>query len=119
MTNLTIKQFEIWTADLDPSTGTEPGKVRPVVILQSDVLHMVGHSSTIVCAISSQPREGVSLIRINIDPSSINGLKKKSYILTDQIRAIDLTRLKDRIGTLEKENTQLLKESIRAILTLD
>ncbi|HCN82088.1 MAG TPA: type II toxin-antitoxin system PemK/MazF family toxin [Sphingobacteriaceae bacterium] len=119
MNNLFIKQFEIWTADLDPSIGSEPGKLRPVVILQSDILHMAGHGSTIVCAISSQPREGVSLIRININPSLVNGLKKRSFILADQMRAVDLTRLKERVGSLEKENVQMLKESIRAILTLD
>lgn len=29
-----IKQFEIWIADLNPQIGTEPGKTRPVLVLQ-------------------------------------------------------------------------------------
>jgi len=50
-----IKQFDIWTASLDPAFGSEPGKLRPVVIVQSDIINDAGHSSTIVCAISLQP----------------------------------------------------------------
>jgi mRNA interferase MazF len=42
-----VKQFEIWLADLNPSRGTEPGKVRPVVIVQTDLLNEI-HASTVV-----------------------------------------------------------------------
>jgi len=101
LTRSSLKQYDIWTADLSPATGIEPGKTRPVVILQSDILHEAGHSSTIVCAISSQPREGFSLIRIVITPEPTNGLLKQSYILADQVRAVDLIRLGERIGRLD------------------
>lgn len=112
------KQYEIWIADLDPPTGSEPGKIRPVVIIQSDLLNKTGHSSTIACSISSQNKEGVSFIRLAIEPSTDNGLLKKSYILCDQIRAIDMKRLKERIGILNEEAVNRLNESIKAILTL-
>lgn len=112
-------QYEIWIADLDPASGTEPGKIRPVVILQSDILHYAGHTSTIACAISSQPKEGVSLIRLKIQPSAANGLRKESYILTDQIRALDLFRLREKVGELDEENIDLLCKNIKAILSLD
>ena len=42
-----IKQFEIWTADLNPQIGTEPGKIRPVLIVQTDLLNSL-HPSTII-----------------------------------------------------------------------
>jgi mRNA interferase MazF len=118
MSNLFPVQYEIWIADLDPSTGSEPGKIRPIVILQSDILNKAGHNSTIGCSISSQHKEGVSLIRMPIEPSPLNGLLKKSYILCDQIRSIDLMRLKGRIGNLDKDTIKRLNESIKAILTL-
>ncbi len=117
--NRTPLQYEIWIADLDPANGTEPGKIRPVVILQSDVLHYAGHTSTIACAISSQPKDGVSLIRLKIQPSTKNGLRKESYILTDQIRALDLIRLGERIGQLDEETINSLRNSIKAILSFD
>jgi len=103
MTNSYPKQYEIWIAKLDPSVGSEPGKMRPVVILQSNLLNQSGHESFIVCAISSQHREGVSLIRISIAPTPNNGLLKKSYILCDQIRSIDQSRFIGRVGNLDGE----------------
>ncbi len=119
ITNRIPLQYEIWIADLDPASGMEPGKIRPVVILQSDILHYAGHTSTIACAISSQPKEGVSLIRLKIQPSAANGLRKESYILTDQIRALDLFRLREKVGELDEENIDLLCKNIKAILSFD
>jgi mRNA interferase MazF len=34
-----IKQFEIWIADLNPRMGTETGKIRPVIVIQTDLLN--------------------------------------------------------------------------------
>ena len=117
--NQTPLQYEIWIADLDPASGTEPGKIRPVVILQSDVLHYADHTSTIACAISSQPKDGISLIRLRVQPSVENGLRKESYILTDQIRALDLFRLREKVGQLNEETIHNLRTSIKAILSFD
>ena len=111
-------QYEIWVADLDPPLGSEPGKVLPIVILQTDSLNKIGHSTFVACAISSQQREGVSLIRLLVEPSDFNGLLRNSYIVCDQIRSIDMQRLKGRIGVLDKPTIQLLNESIKAILSL-
>ncbi len=118
MTNSYPKQYEIWIANLDPSIGSEPGKMRPIVILQSNLLNQAGHGSFIGCAISSQHREGVSLIRISVDTTPANGLLKRSYILCDQIRSIDQSRLIGRIGTLDTETINRLNESIKVILSL-
>jgi mRNA interferase MazF len=111
-------QYEIWVADLNPAMGSEPGKVRPVVILQTDSLNKTGHSTLVVCAISSRPKEGVSLIRLLVEPTQFNGLLKNSYILCDQIRSIDTKRLKGRVGVLDKQNIHAINESIKAILAL-
>ena len=41
------RRGDIWTANLNPGKGTEPGKTRPVVIFQSQTLLDVDHPSTI------------------------------------------------------------------------
>src|SRR6201986_5508329 len=112
------KQHEIWFADLNPSIGSEPGKIRPVVVIQSDILNNAGHRTTIVCALSSQSKAGVSFIRLAINPSAVNGLQKTSYILCDQVRAIDISRLKTRIGMLAPVDINRLHNSIQAILSV-
>jgi len=112
------KQYEIWFADLDPSVGSEPGKIRPVVIIQSDILNKAGHRTIVICSISSQSKAGVSFIRLSIHPSPGNGLLKQSYILCDQVRAIDVSRLKSRAGVLEQVDIDRLRTSVHAILSL-
>jgi mRNA interferase MazF len=54
-----IKQYDIWLADLNPSKGTEAGKVRPVVIIQTDLLNGT-HLSTLICPVTTnvQPEKG-------------------------------------------------------------
>ena len=45
----------LYLADLSPRVGTEPGKVRPVLVVQTDLLNEADHPSTWVlpCAMTS------------------------------------------------------------------
>ncbi|MEJ7677319.1 MAG: type II toxin-antitoxin system PemK/MazF family toxin [Segetibacter sp.] len=47
-----IKQFEVWIVDLNPRMGTETGKTRPVIIIQTNLLNSF-HPSTIICPITT------------------------------------------------------------------
>ena len=116
--NPEIKQFDIWIADLDPGNGSEVGKTRPVLIIQSDLLNSNEHSSFIACPISSQERGDMKILRLPVEATLENGLKKKSYILTDQIRSLDLSRIKERVGKISKEVSEDLQNSLRIILNL-
>jgi mRNA interferase MazF len=49
---MTAKKYEIWLANLDPRFGTEAGKTRPVLIVQTDSLNKV-HPSTLICPITT------------------------------------------------------------------
>jgi len=109
-----INQFDIWLADLNPSRGTEPGKTRPVVILQTDLLND-SHPSTIICPITSNVQKNSDILRVHLKK---NQLEKMSDILVDQIRAIDNKRLINRIGELTKEQKVKLKENLRIVLDI-
>ncbi|MBU6324702.1 MAG: type II toxin-antitoxin system PemK/MazF family toxin, partial [Bacteroidetes bacterium] len=60
-----VRKFEIWLADLNPRTETEIGKVRPVLIVQSDLLNKV-HPSTLICPITSQVKIQSKILRVHI-----------------------------------------------------
>ena len=60
---MSIKQFEIWIADLNPKIGTEPGKTRPVLVVQTNLLNKISHSSTIVCPITTNIKIGSHILR--------------------------------------------------------
>jgi mRNA interferase MazF len=85
------KRGEIWLADLNPQRGTEPGKTRPVLILQSQALLDAGHPSTIVIPLTTNLIENAEPLRIRVSPSG--RLMKMSDLLIDQVRAIDNRRL--------------------------
>lgn len=110
-----INQFDIWLADLNPSRGTEPGKTRPVVIIQTDLLNDQ-HLSTIICPITSNVQKDLELLRVHL---KTNQLDKLSDILVDQIRAIDNKRLISRLGQLTKEQQAKLKQNLKIVLDLN
>ena len=109
-----IKQYDIWLADLNPSRGTEPGKTRPVVIIQTDLLNSQ-HLSTLICPITSNVQPEIEILRVHLRK---NQLDKPSDILVDQIRAIDNKRLLEKIGRLTDDQINKLKQSIAIILDL-
>jgi mRNA interferase MazF len=111
---MNIKQFDIWLADLNPSVGTEPGKKRPVVIVQTDLLNEF-HLSTLICPISTNVKEEIEILRIHLKRGQ---LEKLSDILIDQVRAIDNKRFIKKIGKLNKEQIIKLKENLRIVLDL-
>ncbi len=110
-----MKQYEIWLANLNPSKGYEPGKVRPVVIIQSNLLNNIGHNTTIVCVVSSLVDKESQNLRVFLD-KNITKLDKNSDILVDQIRSIDNIRLIEKIGNLHQKQIELLKRNIRIVL---
>ena len=107
-----IKQYEIWLADLNPSRGTEPGKTRPVVIIQTDLLNET-HLSTLICPLTTNVKMEIEHLRVHLKKGQ---LEKLSDILVDQIRAIDNKRLLKKLGQLTKEQKHDLKANLRIVL---
>lgn len=112
-----IKQFDIWIADLEPQRGTETGKVRPVLIVQTNLLNSE-HPSTIVCPITTNVEKDSEILRIHIK-KGIGNIKVESDVMIDQIRAIDNRRLLNKIGELTPDLQSKVKDNIKIILDLD
>lgn len=115
---MTIKQFDIWLADLNPVGGTVPGKIRPVVIIQTDVLNKINHPSTLILPITSKIHETASLLRINLYPDFLNGLEKESAILIDQIRAVDNKKIIKKIGIIDISQHKKIKKNLSIVLSI-
>ena len=82
---------EIWLANLNPSKGTEPGKVRPVLIIQCQELLDAHHPSTLIIPLTTNLIDNAEPLRLRI--RSGGNLNQDSDLLIDQIRAIDNIRL--------------------------
>lgn len=85
------KRGSVWLANLNPRRGTEPGKTRPVLIVQSQALLDADHPSTLIVPLTTRLIEDAEPLRIRIPAHG--RLKKDSDLLLDQLRAIDNARL--------------------------
>ncbi len=93
---MVIKRGDMFYADLSPVVGSEQGGIRPVLIIQNDTGNK--YSPTVIAAaITSQTGKNKLPTHIEIG-SNDNGLKSDSVVLTEQIRTIDKSRLKEKIG---------------------
>jgi mRNA interferase MazF len=112
-----VKQYERWIADLNPRIGTETGKVRPVVVVQTNLLNK-SHPSTLVCPITTNVQPESEILRVHLSKGAAN-VKEDCDIMIDQIRAIDNARLIHKIGQADDEIKRKIKENIKIVLDLD
>ena len=113
-----INQFEIWIADLNPKIGTEPGKSRPVLAIQTNLLNKIPHPSTIVCPITTNVKKDSEILRIHLKKGTAN-VHEACDIMIDQIRAIDNRRLTKKVGVLPDGLIKKVKENILIVLDLE
>src|SRR6516164_7750924 len=106
-----IKRFEIWIADLNPRIGTETGKIRPVIIVQTDLLNNE-HPSTVICPITTNVKPDSEILRVNLRKLKF-GLKEDCDIMIDQVRAIDNKRFVKKVGALDNNTADKVKENLR------
>ena len=115
---MSIKQYEIWIADLNPQIGTEPGKTRPVLIVQTNLLNQIPHPLTIICPITTNVKKDSDILRVHLKKGEAN-LHQDCDIMIDQIRAIDNNRLIKKVGDLPKKLIETLKENLMIIIDLE
>lgn len=106
-----VKRGELYYADLSPVVGSEQGGIRPVLVIQNDIGNK--YSPTVITApITSKLNKAKLPTHIELS-SKDYGLEKDSVILLEQIRTIDKTRLKEKIGEL---NTIKMNQVNRAMM---
>ncbi|MFR8104073.1 MAG: type II toxin-antitoxin system PemK/MazF family toxin [Clostridia bacterium] len=94
-----VKRGDMFYADLSPVVGSEQGGIRPVLIIQNDMGNK--YSPTVIAAaITSQKSKSKLPTHIEVN-SEESGLKADSIVLAEQIRTIDKSRLREKIGHIE------------------
>jgi mRNA interferase MazF len=111
-----ITYGSLYTADLNPRRGTEAGKVRPVLVMQTNLLNAVGHPSTFVLPCTTKIT-GESVLRVEL-PKGIAGNTSDCEIMVDQGRAIDNARLRQRLGSLSRGLLAEVQGKLRQLLDL-
>lgn len=113
---MSIKRGEIFYAELNPVIGSEQGGTRPVLVIQNDIGNQYS-PTTIVVAITSQISK--AKLPTHVEVRAIrSGLERDSVILTEQIRTIDKSRLKEKVAVLDDEVMLRVDEAIEVSLGL-
>ena len=116
MENSSVKQGDIFYADLSPVVGSEQGGVRPVLIVQNDTGNK--HSPTVIAAaITSQTGKARLPTHITLAAHSY-GLPKDSVVLLEQIRTLDKRRLREHMGRVDDQVMRRVDNAIAVIFGL-
>jgi len=108
-----IRRGTLYLADLNPRSGTEPGKTRPVLVVQSDLLNEAEHPSTWVLPCTTR-LAGENLLRVSL-PKGIAGNREDCEVMIDQSRAIDNRRLVRALKPLPRSILREVEEKLRLL----
>lgn len=109
------EQYEIWLVNLNPARGTELRKIRPAVVIQTNLLNQLEHPSTLICPITSKLSLEENILRVRLGGTGA-GLEQDSEVLVDQIRALDNRRFMEKLGKISSEKAFELREKLGAVM---
>lgn len=105
-----MRRGEIWTA---ATRGAYTSKPRPVAVVQDDRFDAT--NSITVCALTTDIKD-MPLIRLEVMPNEINGLRKPSALMVDRVATVPRQSLRDRIGRLSDEDMTRLGRALVVFL---
>ncbi len=111
---MTIKQGDIFLADLNPIKGHEQAGTRPVLVIQNNILNKNLNTVIIIPITSNLAAKGK--MTTYFLPQNISNLDKDSVALLFQIRTIDKSRLIKKIITLNQNSFKELKNQFRFVI---
>jgi mRNA interferase MazF len=107
-----MKRGEVWTV----SGGIDyAGKPRPCVIVQTDGYEAL--DSITICLLTSVPTPA-PIVRPEIVPSELNGLRTPSRLMVDKIGTLSKSKIGRRIGRLADEDITRLNRAMIVFLGL-
>jgi mRNA interferase MazF len=94
----------------------EYGKPRPVLVMQDDAF---GSLLSLTVLPLTSDLHASPVIRIRVEPSSSNGLQKRSDIMVDKTQTVTRAKIGQRIGSLDERTMRAASVALRQFLGLD
>ncbi len=113
MSDLNIRQKDLWHVYFDPVSGSEQSGNRPAVVISGDTLNK-NLNVIIVCPITSSIHDFEG--NVILKPNTENGLQKKSEILVFHVRSLSKLRFKKKIGKISEEELNKIKYTLNDLL---
>lgn len=112
---MVIEQSEVWWADLEEPTGSEPGYRRPVVVVQCNAINR-SHIGTVVCVPLTSNLKWVDAPGNVLLPKAETGLPQDSVANVSLMVALDKQVLIDRVRKIPRRRLELILAGIDTIL---
>ena len=111
-----MRRGEVWLVNLDPTVGAEMQKIRPVVIISSDLM---GKLPLRVVVPLTDWKDHYARVpwMLKVEPDLQNGIEKISSIDCFQVRSISEQRFSRRLGRLPDGVIDELVKRIWMVLT--
>jgi mRNA interferase MazF len=113
---MNVRHGYLYLADLNPRRGTKAGKVRPVVVIQTDYLNEINHPSTWILLCTTR-LSGENILRVAL-PKKIAGNNEDCEVMIDQSRSIDNQRFKREVGKIPTSIFKEIKEKLALLANL-
>jgi mRNA interferase MazF len=113
---MVIRKSSIYWVDFSPGKGSEPVGRRPGLVIQNDILNDSNLNTVIMLAITSTMRFGELPGNVVLRKGEAN-LPKKCVINVTQIKSVDKTSIKEKIGTLSKKKMAEVQEGLKLVMS--
>jgi mRNA interferase MazF len=111
-----IQQGDIYWIDLGQPIGSEPGYIRPYVVIQNDVLNRSQIRTVIVCALTTNLRRARAPGNVLLEPDEAD-LPEQSVVNVSQVFTVDKALLNDKIGSLSRQRIQEVLAGLMLLIT--
>jgi mRNA interferase MazF len=112
-----IRRGHLYIVDFNPRIKTKPGKLRPALVLQSDLINEAEYPSTIVIPSTTRLVENPGILRFRLKKGH-GGVTRDSDLLLGQLIAVANESFRREIGILPESSMDELENRIRIILNL-
>lgn len=103
-----IKQYDIYLINLDPTVGSEIQKTRPCLVISPDEMNR-NIQTLIIAPMTTKSHSYPTRVKITFE-------KKTGWIVLDQMRTVDRTRLVKRLGRVTDDAITKIKSIIKEML---
>ncbi|HVO92449.1 MAG TPA: type II toxin-antitoxin system PemK/MazF family toxin [Terriglobales bacterium] len=114
---MSIKRGHLYIIDFNPRIKTKPGKLRPALVLQSDLINEVEYPSTIVIPTTTRLVENPGILRFRLKKGQ-GGVSRESDLLLGQVIAVANESFRQEIGSLPNSMVEEVESRMRIILSL-
>jgi len=99
-----VERFDVFTVELDPTRGSEIRKTRPCVVISPNEMHVL--RTVIVAPMTTAGTAWPSRVPVKF-------MGREGYVVLDQIRTIDRSRLVRKLGRLDSRTGKRVLSVLR------